>query len=98
MEHLLMKMESIWSARKKKKLRPTGMLMLTCMPKHKNYNHIPATVCAFDWDLDMDLDLDLDLDMDTQLELELYSTPSQARNLQLALVPVRSGVNNLANG
>lgn len=68
------------------------MLMLTCMPKHKNYNHIPATVCAFDWDLDMDLD------MDTQLELELYSTPSQARNLQLALVPVRSGVNNLANG
>lgn len=66
--------------------------MLTCMPKHKNYNHIPATVCAFDWDLDMDLD------MDTQLELELYSTPSQARNLQLALVPVRSGVNNLANG
>lgn len=36
-----MKMESIWLARKKeKKLRPTEMLILTCMPKHKNYNHI----------------------------------------------------------
>jgi len=37
---------------KEKKLRPTEMLMLTCMPKHKNYNHILAGwVCAFDWDL-----------------------------------------------
>lgn len=38
---------------KEKKLRPTAMLMLTCMPKHKNYNHILA---RFDWDLDLATD------------------------------------------